>query len=329
MTKPARLILVTGTPRSGTTALGHHLALGKGVRTLYEPFGIYAGMVEIKQYFEIPGTQSFTTQQLDECITKLQTLNLNLNLGIYPKNKGWMRSVKSIFGGRSQLYYRLCKADPFLHTIIWKDPFACFATDYITAQHDVDAIVTYRNPWAVAASFKRLNWSFDLENLQARLNELNLSVPGLHQIAHNKDSSEISSSVENGSMLWHIIHSVLLGWKMKNPKINFVNLDNLISDPIAAYKIIYNAVELDFSPQIENKIKTSYSKSSNKIQPSDRRVHDWNRDLSKINQYWKNLLTQSEIDLIHNLNNDLWKKLQPECLLVKIISDKSSPIGQR
>jgi hypothetical protein len=326
MTKPVRLILVTGTPRSGTTALGHHLALGRGIRTLYEPFGIYAGMVEIKQYFEIPGTHSFSTKQMDDCIANLQSLNLTLNPGIYPRNKGWMRWIKSISGGRSQLYYRLCKVDPFLHTVIWKDPFACFATDYVTKQHDVDAIVTFRNPWAVAASFKRLNWSFDLESLQERLNELNLSVPGLSQMAGNQDSSEIHSSVDNVNRLWHIIHAVLLSWKKKNSKINFVNLDNLISDPIAAYKMLYHAVNLDFNTKIENKIKIIYSNASNKTQPSDRQVHDWNRDISKINQYWKNLLTQAEIDLIQTSNNDLWQKLQSECLLAKVNSNKSLPI---
>lgn len=326
MPKPVRLILVTGTPRSGTTALGHHLALGSGIRTLYEPFGIYAGMVEIKQYFEIPGTHSFSTQQMDDCIANLQTLNLTLNPGIYPRNKGWVRSLKSVFGGRSQLYYRLCKVDPFLHTVIWKDPFACFATDCVTKQYDLDAIVTFRNPWAVAASFKRLNWSFDLESLQARLNELGLGISGLSPLAGNKDSSEIHSSTDNGNRLWHIIHSVLLNWKKRNPKINFVNLDNLISDPVPAYKTIYHAVNLNFNSTIENKIQNSYSKSSSKAQPSDRQVHDWNRDISQINQYWKNLLTQAEITLIHNLNNDLWQDLQSECLLAKANSNKSLPI---
>jgi hypothetical protein len=313
MVKPIRLILVTGTPRCGSTAVGRYLSLGTGVRPLYEPFNFYAGMIEVNQYFEIPGTQSFSYAQMDDCVAKLQSLNLNLKPGIFPKNKGWSRLLKSILGGRSKLYYRLCKLDPYLHTVIWKDPLACFTADYVSKHYPIDVIVPYRNPWAVASSFKRLNWSFNLEDIQSRLQEV-----GLDLNTSTKKTLNVHPSVMNGSLLWHAIHLILTRWKQQNQKILFVNLDKIIEAPLLTYRMIYDVLSLSYSVSIENKIKRSYGKIFMRSQPQTNRPHDWNRNIQDINQYWAHSLTQPEIEYVHHLNNDLWQKLQPECITQSI-----------
>ena len=52
---PKRLVLVTGTPRSGTTAVGSILAAAPGARELYEPFNRHVGMVEVDVDFPVVG----------------------------------------------------------------------------------------------------------------------------------------------------------------------------------------------------------------------------------------------------------------------------------
>ena len=54
-----RLILVTGVPRSGTTAVGQMLSLAAGAGALHEPFNYHSGLRHIANYFEIPGTVAF------------------------------------------------------------------------------------------------------------------------------------------------------------------------------------------------------------------------------------------------------------------------------
>ena len=48
MSDDVQLVLVTGSPRSGTTAVGQMLALGRGVGTLHEPFNRLVGLKEIE-----------------------------------------------------------------------------------------------------------------------------------------------------------------------------------------------------------------------------------------------------------------------------------------
>lgn len=308
--KFVRLILVTGTPRSGTTAVGLNLSMGKGVRTLYEPFSKKAGMVEINNHFEVPGSEIFPYSKLDLCIKKLKCLDLKLKPGIFPKDTGFNKLVKFIVGGRSKFYYRVCKYDPFVHTVIWKDPLACFTSEYVAKFHDIDVIVTCRNPWAVAASFKRLGWSFDLPEIQSRLAEVN---PFKIQIPEAKDMINIHPSVLNASVLWYLVNSVLLSWK-EQQKIQFVNLDSIIINPVKAYKTIYEKLDLDFNTSIQNKIQKNYNSISDKISPDLNQTHDWNRNVLSVNTYWDKLLSEEEVRLVGQINNDLWQALQAECL---------------
>lgn len=301
---PKRLILVTGAPRSGTTAVGRMLGLGRGIGTLHEPFNLLVGLREIEHYFEIPGTGGCSVEKFDDCIRRMRELRLSFKPGVFPRERGFRRMLKYWFGGRAHNSYRLCRVQPGLHTLIWKDPFAALAADRIAGRHDTDVVVTLRNPWAVAASFKRMGWAFDLDDLSVRLREGGAALP-----AHPAAWAQRHTSVANAALLWHAIYAPLLDWSRDNSRFVLLSLDQVVAAPVESYARIYTRLGLVWDEAIAVRIERNYTTASGEEQPQGQRAHDQRRDLGAVNTYWKGLLDEEERALVGEINASLWDKL--------------------
>jgi hypothetical protein len=309
---PYRLLLVTGTPRSGTTAVGQMLSLGPGIRPLHEPFNYIAGMIEIERYFEIPGTASFSQAKLNNCIERIHNLDLQFKTGFFARDRGLERFIKYFIGGRTKNSYRLCKIDPCLKTIIWKDPFACFSADYVSKYYDVETFVTLRNPWAVAGSFKRMGWSFNLTDIIDRLKALGFDFT--NQLFWLTEAS--NTSAMNGALLWYVVNSTLLQWSRSNERIQFLNLDDIILSPTQTYSKLYALLELSWNTRIASRITKYYEKTSASEQPRVNKAHVSNRNISTMNTYWQSILDEVEKDKVSHLTEELWGELKEACVQI-------------
>ena len=106
------MVLVTGTPRSGTTVVGDVLAEAAGARYLYEPLNRWVGLKEIDHDFPVPGTSGFPAGRLADVLGRISRLDLDLKPGVFPHDKGWRRVAKRVSGSRTTMSYRLCRLDP-------------------------------------------------------------------------------------------------------------------------------------------------------------------------------------------------------------------------
>ncbi|MDZ7362312.1 MAG: sulfotransferase [candidate division KSB1 bacterium] len=310
MRSEKRLILVTGVPRSGTTAVGQMLALAPDAGALHEPFNYHSGLKNIEHYFEIPGSHSFSLARLDETIVQIKNLELAFKPGIFPSDKGLRRAVKYVIGARPLNSYRRLRLQPNLRTIIWKDPLACFTADHAAKQHEVKVLVTLRNPWAVAGSFKRMEWAFDLSDLAARLQQI--GVDFCRELAGVDET--IHASVANAALLWRMIYSTLACWAQVNTRIRFLNLDDVVGDPVATYKKLYQLLALDWNGRIAAKIATYYRSESERSVPKEKKAHDSGRNLAEVNTYWRGYLTEAEKDFVGKLTKEPWSEFQKICV---------------
>ena len=124
-----RLILVTGSPRSGTTAVGDMLSLPLSAGYLHEPFNVTVGIRDVENQFEAVGARSFSAERLDAIMRGIITLRLRWKSGVRPTDRGVRRLVTHLVGGRARLSFMRCLANPFLKIIIWKDPLAALLVD--------------------------------------------------------------------------------------------------------------------------------------------------------------------------------------------------------
>jgi len=310
MPSEKRLILVTGVPRSGTTAVGQMLALAPDAGALHEPFNYHSGLKYIGHYFEIPGAHSFPPAKLDETIAQIKNLELAFKPGIFPSDTVLRRAVKYVIGARPLNSYRRLRLHPNLRTIIWKDPLACFTANHAAKQHEVEVVVTLRNPWAVAGSFKRMEWAFDLPELAARLKQIGVDFD--RELAELDKT--IHASVTNGALLWRMVYSTLARWAQANPRIRFLNLDDVVGDPVSTYGKLYTLLALDWNGRIAAKIATYYRSESQRSVPKEKKAHDPSRNVAEVNKYWRGYLTEAEKDFVGKLSGEQWSEFQKICV---------------
>jgi hypothetical protein len=305
----ARVILVTGSPRSGTTAVGQALAIGATSCTLHEPFNYHVGLRSIERYFEIPGTAGFAVEDLGRHVDGIRRLELRFKSGVFPDDRGLRRLVKKLVGGRSRASYRMCKLHKNLDTILWKDPFACFCVDLLADVHNIPVVVTVRNPWAVAASFKRMGWRFDVRDIIARATEAGF-LPAGDGLATYPD---LDNPPINAAILWEVIYSRLLNWS-RGRSIFLASLDDIVDRPLAAYRSLFARLALPWSEEVAARIAEMYESRSERVLPREKRAHDRKRDLRSINSYWQELLGEREARTVGELTGSTWERIRAACL---------------
>jgi hypothetical protein len=223
---------------------------------------------------------------------------------VFPRDHGFKRLFKTVLGGRALNTYRLCRYLPGVEHVIWKDPFALFCSSTINASFFIPVVYTIRNPWAVAASFKRMGWGFDLDEI----------IKNSEQEFVPKTSSdsppERSDSVKNAAWLWYIIHSYIYYQStISSGQICLVNTDTIIKDPVSTYESVFGAVGLHYTKKNVKYIQKVYKPRSDKAHRLPHKAHDADRDLSMTNEYWRSMLTETEAQYISEVNELLWSKL--------------------
>ena len=297
------LIVVTGTPRSGTTPVGDTLAAAPGARTLYEPLNFHVGDRRVRRYFEIPGSAGFSEATADELVADVRRLRLQLRPGLFPEDRGLRRVAKRVTGSRTLMTYRRSRWDRQLRTIIWKDPFAVFLVPRLARVHGIPVVVTMRPPAAVAASFKRLSWSFDVHDLVRRLGSDGDRYRTL------LDVEQLDRPAHNGAVLWHIVNDWLLRTCQEVAGVHFCDLEQLVRNPATAYRALYNAVGLTWSSSSEAHLRAT-ARPAGPAQPQGDRAHGAPRDPAAVNDYWVDVLDDHEVALSERLNAELWQQAQ-------------------
>ena len=252
----------------------------------------------------MPGSVRFPTDRAADLLGRIERLDLDLKPGVFPHDLGWRRLGKRVTGSRTTMSYRLCRLDPRLRTVVWKDPFALYLAVSVAAAGR-PVIVTVRNPWAVAASFKRLTWGFDALDLHQRLTEAgrrpSLDVPAL---------DDPREPVTNAAAHWSMAHEQLLDHDERAPLL-LVDLDDIVEQPVATYRALYEHAGLEWSDHVEAEVAARYAidGASGNAAPTGTRAHEWRaRDVSQVNRYWEGILTEEEAERVATIVGPLWER---------------------
>lgn len=296
-------ILVTGSHRSGSTWVGRMIALSPQVGYIHEPFNVRSGRpgklnTEIKYWYHsvIDSDESEFYQAFQ------RTLNFEYSLFEEIKVIRSWRDIIRMFRDYSQFRWNnLTGSIPLI-----KDPLALFSTDWLVRHFHLKPVILIRHPAAFVGSLKKKGWYFDFSNF---LNQPCLLEEKLYPF--RADIEEYSSRkvdlIEQGSLLWKLIHYLIYTYQQQYPKWLFLKYEDIANDPIKSFKTIYQYLGLEFTDSIEKKI-LYYSHSNNPKEPSDvnsnfprifkRYKHKITRDSAANLNTWRERLTPSEIEII-------------------------------
>lgn len=277
-------ILVTGSHRSGSTWVGQMLSLPSNVKYVSEPFNPGYGLKKFKSWFVYINDQNEGEykKEIENLLKFRGGYRLNLPAFRYWSNMVWSFNKRALI----------------------KDPIACFSSDWLANNFDMDVIVLFRHPVAFYTSLKRLNWHFDFDNFlkQNRLMDDHLK-PFVDLI-----KKENKSYPEEAAVLWLCIYAVLDKYISSNPSWIVKRHEDISLNPVDEFRDIYDKLGLIFTNKIEQKIiKYSSGKSSDPT-----KVLDLKRDSRSVVRQWLNHASDDEIKIIKNITGDLALKYYPE-----------------
>ncbi|EMB15683.1 hypothetical protein RE6C_03593 [Rhodopirellula europaea 6C] len=298
-------ILVTGAPRSGTTPLGNLLSTIPGAFELYEPMGP-TGDRRFTTRFPIPGEPGFSKQQLSDFVGDLQIPRLRFKSQRRDDHKGLSGWAARILGTRSLMTYRRARWTRDRKLLIWKDPHAIFCVPAL-ARSGVQAVVSIRSPQAHAASFKRLGWVSSLDEIYWRYRD---SFGGSSMIEHWMDRIG-DTPWGSATLLWHLVHTTIVQMPDADLKSTILfNLERAAADEIEAYEDLFQSLGHEFPFEARQRLESRLAKKEQANVPAAGKVHDFERTAYQANSYWRDLLNEKELQIINEINANLWSRLK-------------------
>jgi hypothetical protein len=288
-------ILITGSHRSGSTWVGKIISHAPSVAYIHEPFNLNhrIGTCDIvfKYWFSYIciENENLYSKSISDC------------LDFRYKFIKELRTLKSVKDAARLVrdYTHFTKARLTDKRPLVKDPIAIFSAEWLANRFGMDVVVLIRHPAAFAGSLKKANWRYPFEHF--------LKQPLLMDQHLNDYRSEIEEYAKNEKniidqsiLLWNLIHFMILKYRTKNEKWNFIKHEELSRNPIDEYSKLYQTLGLQFSRNVLEKIKESSHAGFRETQ-----LDEFKRD-SKSNIWnWKNRLTSEEIQRVKEKTHEI------------------------
>ena len=283
-------VLITGSPRSGTTPIGSLIQKFHRFKVFYEPFHPHHGHTKISEWYV-----DERTEEIDSIIEDIHSLRPCLKKGIRANDSIFMTSIKSIIGARSNVTRISNKL--FLNsddTLVLKDPTAVFLSDKLMQEHNYKVLVTIRNPFSIAASHKRKGW---MSGDYSRFFDRYVVKIGEFRGEYNTGNAAVRSAI-----LWRLIYDYVSNLEGRHM---IVNVDKFVQYPLEELGKIAEFLDCHVTKSLENAVEKRYVNKNRDV----KRTHDFVRNPQQLINDWKSELNHDEIDFVQRCCGDLWNKI--------------------
>jgi hypothetical protein len=285
----SRPILVTGAHRSGTTWIGKTLGLAPSIGYLHEPFhplvhrqGVCAAT--------FPDFFTHVTPENEDGFRKpiADLLRFAYQIGAELPT---LRNLKDVARmGRDAayfMYHRLRGSRPLV-----KAPQALALAPWFADRFDADVVITIRHPAAFAGSLKRMGWETNFTPyLQPTLLRDYLQ-PFEDEI--RAAAADPPDLIAQAALQWKYLYTIVDHYREAHPSWHFVRHEDVARDPVTAFRALYDALSLRFTPEIEaHLIETTSAENPSVVAGTQQ--HVLKRDSRATILSWKRRLTADEI----------------------------------
>jgi hypothetical protein len=297
-------ILVTGAHRTGTTWVGKMLSANAQVAYISEPLNVLhrPGVLSAR----VPYWYTYITEENESQYLPAFREMLGYRYHLISEIRS-LRSRKDFLrmGRDSMIFFngRLRGQRPLI-----KDPFAVFSTAWFAKRLNCRVVITIRHPAGFASSLKRLHWPFDFSDLLAQPALVRDYLEGDRAAM---ESMRVDDVIGQASLLWKMIYCVVVRIRSLNPDFIVLRHEDLSLDPVAGYRQLYEALELDFTKKVEQAILNS-SSSENPSELSRKKVHSVKLDSRANLDNWKKRLSAEEITRIRDITGEIARSFYSE-----------------
>lgn len=263
----AQPILISGTHRGGTTFIGTILAQADELRYVYEPLSPWFDDLSRDTYCPICG--------------------LDLNTWypyIYEGNEKPYRTHFKHFNNSK----RLMGKQP-----LYKDPLSPFAAEWIHTAYNAKVVFILRNPLALVASCKQVDWGVPFDRLAHQDELLNAYVPNYKKQAKEYAKGK-HTKLEETTLLYNMVYEKAHELSQKYPDWIFIKHEDISTNPQEEFRTLFDKLGLDYSQKVEAKVN-ELTNAKNKADSGKERIHSLHRKSKDVAELWKKRLTKEEI----------------------------------
>jgi hypothetical protein len=193
---------------------------------------------------------------------------------------------------------------------LMKTPYAVFSAEWFADRLGSDVVVTVRHPAAVVASWKRLGWPFDFENL---LDQPLLVRDHLGGFVHELEAARAAEPnvVDEVALLWRVIYSVVSDYSDRRPAFRVVRQEDLSRDPLGAIRRLYEAVGLPFTSEAVEAVTRSSARTNPK-ETTTEDPYETQLDSAANLDAWRSRLTVDERARIREITETTAQRYYPD-----------------
>ena len=288
------------------------LALQPEVAYIDEPFNLETGIKGVKRAFQYMPTETNNaelTAHYDSLVNSLLKGKATYKQSLLRDDttNPMRKTARQLFVSRNNLAYQRQARSPRTTHLLLKDPMACFLTEYLHRNFDARTIIIMRHPTSVIASFKRLNWHYNLHDLT---DQTHLWNEHLKPLFKGVDIDKLNEA-EAWSYFWLAIYKTLDTFMTRNPNMRLITHEDLSTQPQKELKELYKFCGLPFTQTVSDKIH-EYTNADNPTNPTGNKAHVLHRNSSENLHRWKNILTKDETDIIRGITGDFTRKFYPD-----------------
>jgi hypothetical protein len=186
--------------------------------------------------------------------------------------------------------------------IVVKDPFAMLSLPSLAEVTGARPILLYRHPGAVLASYRRMGWRADADEIRA-----------LPQVARRGGSQDPAlGGTEEGDIgamayFWSTLHQLAMRDLETIPTAILVSHEELAQAGPSALRALYDHCDLQWTSQVEQALIGRPGDGGTR--PPANRLHDFDRAPEDVAQAWRSRLSQDEIVDLEAATRDVHQQL--------------------
>jgi len=215
--------------------------------------------------------------------------------------------ARELWVSRENLHYKVNSRSPLKQRFLIKDPMACYLSEYLHRRFGMHTVVIMRHPLSTIASYKRLNWHYDVADLLDRTAHFD---EALHQQLAGVEVAALRD-VERWAYMWLAIYSMLQHFMERNPAMLFVTHEELSQRPHQVLQELYERLGLPFSVPVKQKI-TAHTSAKNPTEPTGNQPHVLRRNSAENMYRWRHILTTEEAAAIQAITGEFASRFYPE-----------------
>lgn len=276
-------ILVSGMPRSGTTWLARLLAAAPGCAlTGREP------MNPRGRQYALAGTLTGWTRLSEPTSRQARSLRLSYR-GLNPM-------VYSRYG-RDQWAAPL----PQVRVVV-KDPFAMLSLPAVTRLTGARTVLLFRHPGAALASYRRMGWVPDVEELRPIVNSFLRQGPVPGVVPPPVESAD---DVAGMAWFWNALYGMALTDIEETPETLVVSHQDLAKGGVPAARTLFSRLGLTWTEEAASELAEAGTGPS-----SDQgALHNFNREPASVAEEWRARLSVEEVRRIEEATLEVRSRL--------------------